>query len=73
MSAGITWRLKKLYVRKLLASPVIHADETPINVRGVTQYVWTFTNDKYVVFKLSQNQGKRQLRMSFPRYFLEEF
>ena len=43
-------------VRRLLDSPVIHADETPINVRGVTQYVWTFTNDKYVVFKLSKTR-----------------
>jgi hypothetical protein len=45
-----------LITQKLLASTVIHADETPINIRGTTQYVWTFTNDKYVVFKLSKTR-----------------
>jgi RNase_H superfamily/Transposase IS66 family len=43
-------------IQKLLASSVIHADETPINVRGTTQYVWTFANDKYVVFKLNKTR-----------------
>jgi len=43
-------------IKKLLESDVIHADETPINIRGATQYVWTFTNDKYVVFKLSKTR-----------------
>jgi hypothetical protein len=43
-------------IKTLLASPVIHADETPINVRGNTQYVWTFTSDKHVVFKLSKTR-----------------
>jgi len=47
---------EELTTQKLLASTVIHADETPINIRGTTQYVWTFTNDQYVVFKLSKTR-----------------
>jgi hypothetical protein len=43
-------------IRLLLNSPFIHADETSINIRGTTQYVWTFTNDKYVVFKLTKTR-----------------
>lgn len=43
-------------VHSLLNSPFIHADETSINIRGTTQYVWTFTNDKYVVFKLTKTR-----------------
>lgn len=43
-------------IRQLLESPFVHADETPINIRGVSQYVWTFTNDKYVVFKLTKTR-----------------
>lgn len=47
---------EKIVIRNLLNSPFIHADETTINIRGITQYVWTFTNDKYVVFKLSKTR-----------------
>jgi hypothetical protein len=49
-------KTEELIIQKLLASTVIHADETPINIRGTNQYVWTFTNDKYVVFKLSKTR-----------------
>jgi len=40
-------------MQHLRASPFIHADETPVNIRGVTQYAWVFTNGKYSVFKLT--------------------
>lgn len=40
-------------IKKLLESPFIHADESPINIGGATQYVWVFTNEKYVVFRFS--------------------
>ncbi len=43
-------------VEKLLKSPFIHADETPINIRDITQYVWTFTDGKYCVFKLAESR-----------------
>ncbi len=49
-------KTEELITPKLLASTVIHADETPINIRGTTQYVWTFTNDMYVHFKLSKTR-----------------
>jgi hypothetical protein len=42
--------------QRLLESPFIHADETPINIRGVNQYVWVFTDGKYVVFKLRETR-----------------
>jgi predicted RecB family nuclease len=37
-------------------SPFIHADETSISIRGENQYIWVFTNDKYVIFRLSKNR-----------------
>jgi predicted RecB family nuclease len=43
-------------MQHLLESPFIHADETPINIRGVTQYVWVFTDGKYSVFKLTETR-----------------
>jgi predicted RecB family nuclease len=47
---------ENIITRQLLNSPFIHADETPINIRGATQYVWTFTNDKHVILKLSKTR-----------------
>jgi len=41
---------------KILASPFIHADETPINIRGINQYVWTFTDGSHVIFKLTESR-----------------
>jgi hypothetical protein len=44
---------EKRITQHLLESPFIHIDETPMNIRGVTQYAWVFTNGKYSVFKLT--------------------
>jgi len=43
-------------IERLLASPFLHADETSITVNNQTQYVWTFTTDQYVIFKLSKTR-----------------
>lgn len=37
-------------------SPFIHVDETSISIGGENQYIWVFTNDKYVIFRLSKNR-----------------
>ncbi len=47
---------EKGIIRHLLESPFLHADETPITIKGTTQYVWTFTTDKYVIFQLSKTR-----------------
>jgi predicted RecB family nuclease len=44
---------EKSIMQHLLESPFIHADETPMNIRGITQYAWVFTDGKYSVFKLT--------------------
>ena len=38
---------------KILNNSFIHADETKINIQGVDQYVWVFTDGANVVFKLT--------------------
>jgi len=43
-------------IQNMLNSPFIHADETSINIKGETQYVWTFTDGNNVVFKLRTNR-----------------
>lgn len=47
---------EKRIIGRLLESSFLHADETPININGATQYVWTFTTDKDVVFQLSKTR-----------------
>ena len=39
---------EKAITQHLLESPFIHADETPINIRGTNQFVWVFTDGKRV-------------------------
>jgi predicted RecB family nuclease len=41
---------------QLLRSPFIHVDETPINIRGETQYVWGFTDGYYVLLRLQKTR-----------------
>lgn len=47
---------EKGIIQHLFESPFLHADETPITIEGTTQYVWTFTTDKYIVFRLSKTR-----------------
>ena len=47
---------EKLSIQRLLESPFIHADETPINIQGVAHYVWVFTNGKHVVFRMTETR-----------------
>ena len=43
-------------IQSLLGSPFIHTDETKISIKGVTQYIWVFTDGKHVIFKLSRTR-----------------
>lgn len=43
-------------IQNLIRSPFIHADETTVSILGETQYVWIFTTDKYVTFRLAKNR-----------------
>jgi len=47
---------EKLHIKRILQSPFIHVDETKINIRGTNQYVWVFTDGKYVIFKISETR-----------------
>jgi len=46
-------KTEKLILKKLLDSPIIHADETQVNIQGKTQYVWVFCDDSHVIFRLT--------------------
>jgi hypothetical protein len=45
-----------LLLRRILRSPLIHADETKISIQGRNQYVWVLTDGRHVVFRLTENR-----------------
>jgi hypothetical protein len=45
---------ERLSLKRLLESPFVHADETRINIEGVEQYVWVFTDARHVMLRLSE-------------------
>ncbi len=48
--------LEKLLLRRLLQSPVLHADETTVKIRNFSHYAWVLTDGKHVLFKLSDTR-----------------
>ena len=67
--------LSKYYVetertitQRLLANHVVHADETPVNIYGVTQYVWVFTDGENTIFRLGEGR-----EATIAHEFLAEF
>jgi transposase len=49
-------KLGQTMLKIILTSPYIHVDETSINLRGIKNYIWVFTNGKYVVFKHAETR-----------------
>ena len=47
---------EKILIQKILKSPFIHADETPISIQGANYYVWVFTDGKHVIFKMTETR-----------------
>ena len=44
-------------IKKILDNPFIHVDETQINIQGINQYVWVFTDGKHIVFRLTKTRA----------------
>lgn len=47
---------EKMLLKRILASPFIHADETKINIRGIDHYVWVLTDGIHVIFHLTETR-----------------
>ncbi len=47
---------EKILLSRILLSPFIHVDETQISIRGINQYVWTFTDGSHVIFRLTETR-----------------
>jgi predicted RecB family nuclease len=40
----------------MLQSPFLHVDETKVNIKGENWYVWVFTDEQHVIFKLTETR-----------------
>jgi transposase len=47
---------EKSILEYLLSSPYVHADETKVNIKGTNWYVWVFTDERGVIFKLTETR-----------------
>ncbi len=61
-------RTEDLLLRELLNGPVVHLDETRINILGADQYVWVLTDSARVVFRLRPNRETEFLKPLFSTF-----
>jgi len=47
---------ENILLKRILASPFIHADETELNIQGTVHYVWVLTDGIHVVFRLTETR-----------------
>jgi hypothetical protein len=60
----------------LLQSPFIHVDETKINIQGIDQYVWVFTDGKHVLFRMTTSRETtivRELLVDYRGVLISDF
>lgn len=55
MSACYSRTEEELF-KRILQSPAVHVDETQLNIVGVKQYVWVFTDGSNVAFRLTETR-----------------
>ena len=55
-------------LKKILESPVVHVDETKINIQGVSQYVWVITDGLHVIFRQTETREPTLIHELFDGY-----
>jgi predicted RecB family nuclease len=63
-------------VEQMLRSPFIHVDETKVNIKGANWYVWVFTDERHVVFKLTETREAtlvHDLLCTYPGILISDF
>jgi predicted RecB family nuclease len=61
-------RTEDLLLRRIMEGPIVHLDETKINISGDDQYVWVFTDGGRVVFRLRPNREAEFLKPLFANF-----
>ena len=59
---------EKLLLNKIMASPIVHVDETTINIQGSSQYVWVITDGQHVVFRQTESREASIIHELFDGY-----
>lgn len=59
---------QKKLLAKIIKSPVVHADETKLNILGASQYAWVLTDGSHVVFWLTETR-----ETTFLKKLLDDF
>jgi predicted RecB family nuclease len=59
---------EEIITQQLLKSQFVHVDETPVNIQGINQYVWVFTNENYVFFRLTETREATIVHEFFSDY-----
>lgn len=48
--------IEEIHLQRILTNNFVHVDETKINVKGIDNWVWVFTDGKHVVFRLTETR-----------------
>ena len=59
---------EKRMLKKILASPFIHVDETKLNIQGANYYVWVLTDGQHVVFRLTETREPTLIQTMLKNY-----
>jgi hypothetical protein len=59
---------EKQLLARMLGGPVIHADETRLNIEGVDHYVWVLTDGPHVVFMLTETRESTLIQALLKEY-----
>ncbi len=59
---------EKQNLTEILRSPFIHADETKVNVLGKEHYVWVFTNESQIYFRLTKTRENKIVKQILKNY-----
>jgi predicted RecB family nuclease len=67
MSKHYSWS-ENLLLKRILASPFVHVDETKLNIQGMQNYVWVLTNGSHVVFRLTETRESTMIQKVLAGY-----
>ncbi|MEK7675965.1 MAG: IS66 family transposase, partial [Verrucomicrobiota bacterium] len=67
-ASGFYEETRKRILARLVAGPLIHADETRIVLKNTTAYVWVFTSFREVVFFYAETREGNLLREALARF-----
>ena len=59
---------EKLLLERILQSPIVHVDETTVNVKGTNWYAWVITDGSHVIFRLTETRETTMIKKLLKGY-----